>query len=226
MTLTPLQEALAPASDQLNADDLIPGPRTIKITAARITEANRQKRVTLNFEGDQGRPFKPCKTMARAMTLVWSITNEEQFVGKSITVYRDPEVAFGDQGKIGGIRISHMSHIDGPKTVKLTIAQGRKANFVFQPITAEVRQIAGKPADPNAAEKWANDHLGFVAGAMDLERLAAIQESGRKAMDKLAGANPELHAKITAAYAAKLDALSDADDPFTGDGVNAGGEEG
>lgn len=140
--MTPLQQALAPRSDQLNADDLIAGPRTIKITGARFVEGDRGgKKIVISYEGDNGKPFKPCKTMGRAMVMVWGIVDDPdeanvsaQFAGKSITLYRDPTVDFGPDKGVGGIRISHMSGIDAPKTVKLTVSQGKKTNFVFKPL--------------------------------------------------------------------------------------------
>jgi len=138
--MTTLSEALAPRSDQLNSDDLIPGPRVLKITGGRIARDGRQTKIILSYEGDAGKPFKPCKTMGRAMVLVWGLTDEgfeEQVKGKSIRVYRDPEVTFGDQGQVGGIRISHMSHIDKPTQAKLTVSQGKKAVFVFHPLLTE-----------------------------------------------------------------------------------------
>lgn len=141
--MTLLQEALAPRSDQLNADDLIAGPRTVTITGARFVQGDRGgKRILISYDGDQGKPFKPCKTMGRAMVMVWGITDDPdeakvsaQFVGKSMTLYRDPTVDFGPDKGVGGIRISHMSDIDSPKTVKLTVSQGKKSNFVFKPLT-------------------------------------------------------------------------------------------
>lgn len=226
--MSTLAEALAPKSDQLNADDLIAGPRTLKITKARISKEDRATRIVLNFEGDNGKPWKPCKTMGRAMVMAWAITDEEQFIGKSVRVYRDPTVRFGDQGEVGGIRISHMSHIDKPVNTKLTVSQGKKGMFTFHPLVTE----QPKQPDPNAAEKWANDHIGFVTGAADLDRLAAVQNSGKKAMDKLATSNPELHALVSDAYAKRFDELS-GDDPFTADephdqfpGDDAGNQEG
>ncbi len=201
--MTTLAEALAPRSDQLNSDDLISGPRVLKITAARISKEDRATKIVLNFEGDNGKPWKPCKTMGRAMVMAWAITDEKQLVGKSVRVYRDPEVKFGDQGAVGGIRISHMSDIAKPVSVKLTVSQGKKGMFTF--------------------------HIGFVNGSADLERLASIQQQGRKAMDKLAGSNPELHARVTAAYAARFTELSnadDGDDPFAAGRDDAGMGEG
>ncbi len=210
--MTTLAEALAPRSDQLNADDLIPGPRVLKITGARIAKDGRDIKVVLNFEGDNGKPWKPCKTMGRAMVMAWAITEPEQFVGKSVRVYRDPTVKFGDQGEVGGIRISHMSHITAPAKVKLTVSQGKKSLFTFHPLVAEVQQ----QSDPDpAVAKWVADHIGFVVGAQDLERLASVQASGKKRFDWLASADPDAHAKVKAAYDKRFSELSGAgDDPF------------
>lgn len=208
--MTTLAEALAPKSDQLNADDLIPGPRTIKITDVRITKADRQTRITLNFEGDNGKPFKPCKTMGRAMVMVWGITDPDgkDMIGKSITVYRDPSVKFGDQGEVGGIRISHMSHIDKPATVKLTVSQGKKSVFVFQPLVAEVRQI-DKVAD------GVRQLLARIEAGEDVTAEHAVQ----KQREWLTKNRPELAAQVDAMLASVA-----ADDPFAGPAHSQRGE--
>lgn len=211
--MTTLAEALAPRSDQLNADDLIAGPRTLKITAARIAKDDRQTKIIINYEGDNGKPWKPCKTMGRAMVMAWAITDEAQLVGKSVRVYRDPEVKFGDQGAVGGIRISHMSDITKQVSIKLTVSQGKKGMFTFAPLLSEV----AKPK--KTADEWANDHIAFVTGAATLERLDAVQLSGKPSMDKL-GSGP-VYDRVTAAYAKRLAELSPADDdadPFEPEG--------
>ncbi len=231
--MTLLQEALAPRSDQLNADDLISGPRTIKITGARFVEGDRGgKRIVINYEGDNGKPFKPCKTMGRAMVMVWGIVDDPdpekisaQFVGKAITVYRDPDVDFGPDKGIGGIRISHMSHISGPKTVKLTVSQGKRKPFVFQPITAEVKQ---HPAD--GAHKWADAYIASVNECQDTEALNAFANSKAVKLAELQTKRPELHTECVHALDNKRAALNFApegrdtdmgegftDDPFEGD---------
>lgn len=156
-----LTEALAPRSDQLNGDDLIAGPRVITITSVRAVKDGRETKLVLNYEGDNGKPFKPCKTMGRAMVLAWGITPdnfEQEFPGKSIRVFRDPEVTFGADGKVGGIRISHMSHIDGPKTIKLTVSQGKKRDFTFHPLVREA-QSAALTLDQARADMLAADTL-------------------------------------------------------------------
>jgi hypothetical protein len=214
-----MSSTIVAKSDQINAADLVGISRTITIREVRI-KANDDQPVSVFFEGDQ-KAFRPCKGVRRLMVRVWG-ADASKYIGQSMTLFQDPTVTWAGKPE-GGIRVSHMTGIDEEIIEFMRTSREKTKPYKILPLQLDQRQT--KPADPNAAEKWANDHLGFVAGAMDLERLAAIQESGRKAMDKLAGANPELHAKITAAYAARLDALSDADDPFTGDGVNAGGED-
>jgi len=51
-------------------------------------------------------------------------------------LYRDPKVKFGGM-EVGGIRISHASHIDGPKTFPLTATRGRKAPYTVKPLEAQ-----------------------------------------------------------------------------------------
>ena len=60
-----LSQTIIPKSDQLNADDLIAGPRTIRITA--VSTGNAEQPVVINYEGDNGRPYKPSKSMRRIL---------------------------------------------------------------------------------------------------------------------------------------------------------------
>lgn len=195
--MTTLMEALAPRSDQLNADDLIPGPRVLKFTDARIVRDGRDTKIVVNFEGDNGKPWKPCKTMGRAMVMAWGITDEKQLIGKSVRVFRDPDVKFGDQGAVGGIRISHMSHLEKPAVMKLTVSQGKKATYTFNPLVTE--------APRQTAAEWAAAHIEAVRGAADVEALATIQNAGKKAVDKIAGTDADLHRQITDAYGEQLE---------------------
>ncbi len=224
-----LTEALAPRSDQLNADDLIAGPRVLTISSVRAVKDGRETKLILNYEGDNGKPFKPCKTMGRAMVLAWGITPEnfeQEFPGKSIRVFRDPEVTFGADGKVGGIRISHMSHIDGPKTIKLTVSQGKKRDFAFHPLVREAQRQPG----PNAAANWANEHMSRLGQIDTPDDLAAHIAAGAKSVAKLETTRPDLHAKVIAAYDIRRDMLTpgegkadgDAGEGFTGDDGVAG----
>lgn len=125
-----LSATVAPKSDQLNADDLISGPRTITVT--RVEAAQPDQPVSIFFEGDDGRPYKPCKSMRRVLLLVWG-KDGAKYVGRALTIYRDPDVVFGG-ARVGGIRISHMSDIDEPKTMALTATRAQRKPYTVKPL--------------------------------------------------------------------------------------------
>lgn len=137
-----ISKTVEPKSDQLNADDLDAGPREIIIT--KVTgDADPQQPISVHFEGDNGRPYKPCKSMRRVLMAAWG-KNGEAYIGRSLTLYRDPKVKFGGI-EVGGIRVSHMSDIDQPEmTVLLT-----KSKAVRRPYT--VKRLETAPSDPEAA---------------------------------------------------------------------------
>lgn len=218
--LTPIQQVVAPVSDRLCGDDLLAGPRTIKFTDVRAIEGDRgKKQFSIRFEGDNGRPWIPCKTMARAMVLAWSITDEQQMVGRSVTVFRDPNVDFGKEKGIGGVRISHMSHLPKAATMKLTVAQGKKGAFVFEPLIAEVTTI---PKARQTAEQWASEHKAAVQNAETLEALSDVIGSGARPMAKLQTEKPDLWSEVNTAYAARRGQIEAQGKPETeqGEGFN------
>lgn len=164
-------------SDQLSADDLIGAPRTITIT--RVTGSDGDQPVSIHYEGDGGKPFKPCKTMRRVLLAVWG-RNAADYVGRSMTIYRDDSVTFGGLN-VGGIRISHMSHIDKKTVVVVMKTKGKKAGIEVNPLVAEVRQM---PAN-NAMADWTDKFIAKVAEAPDAEALNAYVASQIKWLDKL-----------------------------------------
>jgi hypothetical protein len=139
MTLT-----VIPKSDQLNADDLIGGPRTITITRMAIDPTSEQP-VAVYFEGDGGKPYKACKSMRRVMIHAWG-PDAAKYAGQSMTIFRDPDVMFGGM-KVGGIRISHMTGLDKPLTMALTATKAKRALYTVKPLTI-AKPEPEKPADP------------------------------------------------------------------------------
>ena len=127
-----MHSVIVPKSDQLNADDLIGGPITIKITKMVVAPAGEQ-RVSVFFEGDNGKPFKPSKSMARVMVYAWG-EDSKAYVGKSMTLYRDENVKWGGV-KVGGIRVSHMSDVEG-FTIALTETRKSRVPFTVAPLKA------------------------------------------------------------------------------------------
>jgi hypothetical protein len=128
-----LTESIAPKSDQLNADDLMAGPVTVTISEVRKGSAEQPVDVLLvEFPG---RAYRPSKSMRRVMVTAWGV-EASAYAGHKLTLYRNPETTFGPN-KVGGIEISHLSHIDKPVTTKLTAARGRKADFTVKPLPTD-----------------------------------------------------------------------------------------
>lgn len=128
---TDMRPAIVPKSDQLNADDLIGGPRTIKITKVSCAPGTEQP-VSINFEGDGNKPWKPCKSMLRVLVQIAG-PDGAKWVGISATLFRDPSVTWGGLA-VGGIRISHISGINAPVTMALTATKKSRAAFTVQPL--------------------------------------------------------------------------------------------
>jgi len=130
-----LSPTIKPKSDQLNADDLLTGSMSVKITDVKGGSAEQP--VHIHIEGQQ--PYKPCKTMRRVLISAWG-ANGKDWIGKSMTLYCDPSVKFGGVA-LGGIRISHLSDIQGTINLMLTASRGRKSQVVIKPLIAECIDI-------------------------------------------------------------------------------------
>jgi hypothetical protein len=121
--ISDLRSTIIPKSDQLNSEQLIAGPITVTVTDVRIGGAEQP--ISVHYEGEAGRPYKPCKTMRKVLIFAWGPDGRE-WVGKSMTLYNDPQVKFGGD-EVGGIRISHMTDIERNIQLSLTATRGKKA---------------------------------------------------------------------------------------------------
>lgn len=129
-----LSGTIVPKSDQLNAEQLLTGPLTITVTDVRVGSGDEQP-ITVHYAGENGRPYKPCKTMRKLLIFAWGKDGRE-WVGRSATLYNDPLVRFGG-AEVGGIRISHLSHIDRDINLSLTSTRGKKAPHTIKRLVIE-----------------------------------------------------------------------------------------
>ena len=201
-------------SDQLNADDLIGGPRTITITRVQANDGDQP--VNVHFEGDNGKPFRPCKTIRRVMVAMWG-ADASQYAGRSMTIYRDPSVQFGGM-QVGGIRISHMSHIKSASDVVVMKSKGKKAAMKILPLAAQSAPPAAPAAPssddntstapgaavggdepPAAAVAFVEALMPAIAGCPDIAALAELQAANGKKLDRLT-AYPKLHGDVMAMF--------------------------
>ncbi|MDQ0068310.1 hypothetical protein J2W34_000084 [Variovorax boronicumulans] len=140
-----LRGTIVPRSDQINSEQLLAGPKTITISDVRA--GSQEQPVILHYEGDEGRPYKPCLTMRKVLVFTWG-EDGRQWIGKSMTLFNDPEVRFGGQ-TVGGIRISHLSDIEKDVKISLTATKGKKALHTIQRL--EVVRLADVIRAINAA---------------------------------------------------------------------------
>jgi len=153
---TDMAVTIVAKSDQLTSDDLIGGPRTITITGMMI-DTSAEQAVTVRFDGDNNKPFKPCKSMRRLMVHVWG-ADASQYPGQSMTLYRDPDVLWGGM-KVGGIRISHMTGLAAKVSLALAEKKGKKALHTVHPLTL-AKPEPQKPAEPPTMDN-AQTQTGF-----------------------------------------------------------------
>lgn len=122
-SIADLRDTIVPKSDQLNSEQLLGGPITVTVTDVRRGGGEEQP-VIVHYEGEGGRPYKPCKSMRKILVFAWG-PNGADWIGRSMTLYNRPDVKFGGE-EVGGIRISHLSHIEKDIAVALTSTRGRK----------------------------------------------------------------------------------------------------
>lgn len=124
-----LTASIAPKSDQLDAVDLLSGPRTF--TIEKVSQHNSEQ--PFNFHlAEFPRVWRPGKSMRRVIVAAWG-PDATKYAGQRVTLYCDPTVQFGGD-TVGGTRISHMSGLDKPLKVPLLVKRGRSAMFTVEPL--------------------------------------------------------------------------------------------
>lgn len=150
-----MAQTIVPKSDQQNSDDFLAGPRTIKIREVKIAVGTEQP-VAFYFDNDGGKPYLPCKSMRRVVVAIWG-PDASAYAGRSMTLYRDPAVTWGGM-EVGGIRISHMSHMEKATMVVLTATKKTRKPFNVAPLVAPPEQVNTAPP-PQSTRKTVRDLL-------------------------------------------------------------------
>lgn len=191
-----MTESIAPKSDQLNADDLMAGPVTV--TIREVVQGSAEQPVDVLLVEFPDRAYRPSKSMRRVMVNAWG-KEAEAYAGHRLTLYRNAEITFG-RDKVGGIEISHLSHIDKALTVALTATRGKRKNFTVKPL-------------PVVVVRTEADWLALAKAATTRDELMAfyVQVQAAKEMTK------ELHAEFGIIGAA-LKAAEDATEVDTATG--------
>ena len=216
-------KTIQPKSDQLNADDLIGGNKIIRIRDVKVIDSAEQP-ASVFYDGDNGKPYKPSKTMRKIMAHCWGL-NEADYVGRWMELYRDESVKWAGEA-VGGIRIRAMSHIPERKRISLQISRNQKMPFTIEPLQppatasqpAEQSSSVSAPEPATQAKNYADNLKKQFADAQTEQELEAVWDSSRKVIGRLQDGYPSLYEGVNDAYLVRKDALSnppiDADGDF------------
>ncbi len=147
--MTDMRPVIQPKSDQYNAEDFIAGPRTFQIESVDIRGGAEQP-VSIRLAGED-RVWRPCKSMSRVLVAAWG-PDASQYRGRSVTLYRDAKVKWAGL-EVGGIRVSHLSHIERDMVMALTATKGKRAPHTVKPLKQQQQRNSSprQPSEPPSA---------------------------------------------------------------------------
>lgn len=195
-----LSTTIAPRSDQLNAEDLLSGPVTV--TIANVREGAAEQPVDIDLVEYPGRAYRPNLTMRRVLVLAWG-RDSTAYIGRRMTLYRDPDVKFG-RDTVGGIKISHLSHLPSTRKWPLTESRGKRKVYTVEPLPdVAPTTLREMPAEDEPATPEQADTLATLAAELGLtvEREAAAAKWASK------GRTGDLYALTHDEAAAAIEAM-------------------
>lgn len=176
-----LRKAMEAKSDQLNAVDILGVEPVIRVRDVVVRDS-RDQPVSVYFDGDNNRPWKPSKGMIRVLCAGWG-DDETQWIGKSARIFCDPSVIYAGK-ETGGIRVLAMSDIN-PRgfTVPLAISKQKRIAWTVQPLVVQQNTY---PGDKFQAALPAMTQA-MQSGKMSLHQVVAqCQKTGTLTNEQLA----------------------------------------
>lgn len=156
-------------SDQINAVDLA---APVTVTVAGVDVVGGDQPVNIHLVEYPGKAYRPSKSMRRVLVKCWGPRSAD-YAGRRLTLYNDPSVLWAGKA-VGGIRISHASHIDAPVTLSLAVARGKLTPHTVQPLPD---QPAPPPIpsfkDRQAAYDYFTERQKAGASSTELEQIKA-----------------------------------------------------
>ena len=167
-----ITDSLAANSAQQNYDEYLAGPKTV--TVAEVRQGTVEQPVNVELVEFPGKPFKPAKSVRRVLAAAWG-TDASKWTGRRLTIYGDPSVRYGGK-EVGGLRVSHVSHIDKPLTVALTVTRGKRAPFTVQPLP-DAPAPPPIPDDVQTLAQYQDYYRHRAQNGATPEELAFIQQN-------------------------------------------------
>ena len=149
-------------TDQLNFEDFLGGVTRI-VTVVGVKAGTKEQQYDIAIEGDS-RVWRPAVTVLKLLVAGWT-DDATLWAGRSAELYGDPEVTFG-RDKVGGIRVSRLSHIDAPLTVNLTETRGKRKLHRVDPLPrADILRAEWQTADPERRKAIEAEVASLQGGA-------------------------------------------------------------
>jgi hypothetical protein len=157
-----LTDTIQPNSDQLDATDLLTGPRTF--TIERVSKGNAEQPVQIHL-AEFPRPWRPGKSMRRVLVASWG-PDAATYVGRRVQLFCDPDVVFGGLA-VGGTRIAALSHIDKRKSAIFTVQPLPDAPAPAQesPLAGLLKELHAGMTALGITER--DEYLAFISTAVD-----------------------------------------------------------
>lgn len=179
-----MNDTIVPKSDQMNADEFMPpgpdGARDFTITEVLISDAEQP--VWIYF-AEHAQPWKPALTVRRLLVLGWG-PDQTAYVGRRVRLFNDPSIKWAGKA-VGGIRMSHMSHIRKRITANLSETKGKRAPHVIEPLPDVAPTTA--PVDPlsaritSAVRAWAGQ--GVIIGQLEARAGTTVDQWTNETLD-------------------------------------------
>jgi len=184
MTDDDMTESLAAKSDQLNSADLS-GPITVTIKEV-VRTGNPKQPFAFHLEGMPGRPYLPNKGMRRFIVACWG-PKTGPYTGRQMTLFSEPSVIYAGE-EIGGIRISHLSHIEEPVKRGLVLNQKQRTQYTVYPLvesapteqptlTDRVTRVLAWFDSKGISQAQVEAHVGLPMAEWTAEHLAELNSS-------------------------------------------------
>lgn len=180
-----VSQAMQAKSDQLNAVDIMGCEPIITIRDVIVRQGDQP--VSVYFNGDNNRPFKPSKGMIRILAAAWG--NESQnWIGKSVQIYMDPTVVYAGK-EVGGIRIRALSDINpNGMTFMLTLNRQKRVPY---PVGYLSMEMPAYPEDKfnegfETMVKWMNEGKSLEQVVSQCQRTGQLTEEQYKRLQEAA----------------------------------------
>lgn len=120
-------------TDQLNYEDFLHGVTRL-VQIEEVERGNKEQQYDIAIVGDK-RYWRPAVTVLKLLVEAWG-DDATAWVGRYALLYGDPTVKFGND-VVGGIRVSHLSHLEKTLVANLTETRGRRRKHTVEPLTTE-----------------------------------------------------------------------------------------